>query len=117
MRVLICGSREWVNHEAIAAEIHRLYNKYGRALVIIHGDARGADRVAGAIAESFGIAVEKYPADWQHHGKAAGPRRNEQMLTEATPQGVVAFNLGTAGTNHMIRIAKAAGLPVIEYRG
>ena len=55
------------------------------------------------------IVVE---ADWDTHGKAAGPIRNEKMLRDYTPQGVVAFP-GGRGTAHMVSIAKKAGVPVI----
>jgi len=36
-------------------------------------------------AEANGIEVARFPADWDTHGRAAGPIRNQQMLDEANP--------------------------------
>lgn len=34
----------------------------------------------------------RFPAKWNEHGKAAGPIRNQQMLTEGKPDVVFAFH-------------------------
>lgn len=57
------------------------------------------------------VAYLNYPADWEKHGRAAGPIRNEKMLIVGTPDMVLAFP-GGRGTADMIRKAEAAGLPV-----
>lgn len=81
--------------------------------VVIHGAARGADRIAGEIAAALGLEVVSYPARWREHGRAAGPIRNRQMLEEGKPDRVIAFWDGRSkGTAHMVNLAKAAGLPV-----
>ena len=59
-------------------------------------------------------------ADWSSHGKAAGPMRNQRMLTEEhrleEPIDLcVAFSHDlavTRGTGDMVRRARAAGIPV-----
>lgn len=115
MRIVICGSRDWTDAEAIKKEVDRLYARYGAALVVIHGAALGADSIAGACAQHRGIAVEPYPADWNKHGKKAGPSRNQQMLDTGV-QGVVAFQRESSrGTQHMMDIARKANVPVIVY--
>jgi len=48
--------------------------------VVIHGDAPGADRIAGFVAELLGFTVRKYPAKWTEYGPFAGPTRNQEML-------------------------------------
>jgi YspA, cpYpsA-related SLOG family len=52
--------------------------------VIIHGDAAGADRLAGQWATNKMLKVERYPADWAQHGRAAGLIGNKQMLEKAS---------------------------------
>jgi hypothetical protein len=52
---------------------------------LIHGDASGADRLSGEWAQSRGIPVRAFPADWAKHRRAAGPIRNKQMLEEGHP--------------------------------
>lgn len=78
---------------------------------IINGDARGADRLSSVWAESNNIPIRKFPADWDLHGKRAGPIRNSQMLREGTPDLVIAFLFpNSRGTRHMIDIAQKAGI-------
>jgi hypothetical protein len=52
-------------------------------------------------------------ADWDKHGRAAGPIRNQQMLDEGKPDLVVAFLLPQgSGTLDMIRRTEKAGIEV-----
>lgn len=84
MKVLVFGSREWV-WEGI---IYRLLSKMPKDTIIVHGAARGADRVAGEVAGRLGLEVRPYPANWYPNGpdqamdRGAGPKRNAQMLLE-----------------------------------
>ena len=76
MRVLICGSRNWSDYEAILTRIEELPSD----AVIVHGGAPGADSIAGFAGVLRGHKVEEHRADWRTHGKAAGPIRNQQMI-------------------------------------
>jgi hypothetical protein len=78
---------------------------------LIHGDARGVDRICGQWAKENAVAVEEYPAQWELHGNAAGPIRNTYMLTQ-NPDLLVAFP-GGKGTANMVRQAGKAGLKII----
>lgn len=113
-RVIVCGSRHWRNVELIAAYLTTLSRDHPD-LVVIHGGARGADTIAGALAEGADIPVEIYPAAWDQHGRAAGPRRNREMLAAGVDE-VLAFRVTplapSPGTDHMVRIARDAGVPV-----
>lgn len=80
--------------------------------VIVHGGAKGADRIADDLAWDYGFRTVVYAADWKTHGKAAGPIRNQQML-DAGADLVLAFPLpGSKGTLDMIHRAKRAGVDV-----
>lgn len=110
MRVIVCGSRDWHDIEAIRLALSRL--PFPRHTVIVHGDARGADKQAGEIAQTMGFRVEAHPAEWSKWGRIAGPKRNQAML-ELGADLVLAFQLnGSTGTNDMIRRAAAAGVQV-----
>src|SRR5215217_1525695 len=109
MRVLVCGGRDFTDAEYLAATLESL----GPITRIIHGGAPGADMLAGDWALRNKIPVEVYQANWLMFGKAAGPRRNAEMLAKGKPDMVVAFP-GGKGTADMIRRAKAAGVPVKE---
>ena len=119
LRLLVCGSREWTDRELLAAAIDQAVAEHGAGrpgVVLIEGDARGADRLAGQLARARGWQLEVYPADWQRQGRAAGMRRNHQMLHDGRPEHVLAFTDdldASRGTADMVRRARAARLPVL----
>ena len=113
MKVIVCGGRNWTDTKATYAFLDRI-NKRWPIDVIIEGDARGADRMAGYWARKNKIENRKYPADWGTHGRAAGPIRNQEMLDKEQPGLVVAFP-GGRGTADMVNRAHQAGIRVEEW--
>jgi hypothetical protein len=108
VKVLVCGSRDWIDAEVIADRLTDLPDD----VLVIHGGYRGADRLAGQIADLFGFEVREFPADWRGKGKRAGYLRNLEMLDEA-PDLVLAFQRnGSRGTQHTIDEARHRGIPV-----
>ena len=79
MRVLVCGGRDYTDRGAVFAALDELHAREPIAL-LIHGAARGADSLGGEWAAARGVPVQAFPADWKKHGRAAGPKRNQQML-------------------------------------
>lgn len=108
MRVLVTGSRQWNDARAI---MDRLAD-YPPGTVLVHGDARGADRMAQRIGQDLGLVDEPHPADWTQYGKAAGRIRNAEMV-RAGADICIAFPLpDSVGTWDCVRRAKTAGIPV-----
>ena len=58
---------------------------------MIHGNCKGADQLGGKIAESLGFAVVVVHAEWEKHGRMAGPIRNSKML-DMDPDLVLCFH-------------------------
>jgi hypothetical protein len=114
--VLVCGSRDWTDEDAVRERLGRAVARFGRErLVVIAGGARGADRQAEACARELGVAVEVYPARWDRHGRSAGYRRNVLMLDRLADfphRYVIAFSNGSRGTQHTIDQARRRGIPV-----
>lgn len=110
MRILVCGGRDYSDSTLVNAVLDE-YVHAGTLGTIIEGCARGADSLAETYGTYWRIPVEHFPADWDKHGKAAGPIRNKQMLDEGKPDLVVAFP-GGRGTANMIEQAERAGVPV-----
>jgi len=113
MRVLICGSRNFIDEVAIAQVINNLDPND----IVIHGCAIGADSIAGLLAKAKGLTVLEFPAQWKRYGKSAGPIRNRQMLTEGKPDLVYAFyqdKKKSRGTKNMVTQTKKAGIKVVE---
>lgn len=122
MRVLICGSRGWrdpVPINAIIAGCDVLAEGAGEKLTIIHGDAPGADKLAGRLGKQWGANVIPEPAEWDRYKAAAGPIRNTKMLKEHKPDVIYAFRARgkSTGTDDMIAQGEAAGVPVYVIEG
>jgi len=116
MRVLICGSRGWQDPkpiDVILAGLDVLSEGRNEKLVVIHGDAPGADKLAGRLAARWGATVIAEPADWDLHGKSAGPIRNSKMLNEYRPEMIFAFRSDgkSNGTDDMVAKGQAAKVP------
>lgn len=72
---------------------------------IVSGTARGVDQLGEEWADEHGIPVERFPADWDTHGRAAGPIRNEEMAKYA--DALVAIHVDESrGTADMIDTAR-----------
>lgn len=121
--ILVTGSRDWTDREAIHDALGQIDSRSRLPLVMIHGDAPGADTIAREYAEHDGTwHVIAMPALWTLHGKSAGPRRNAEMV-EALKLlrdcgyecHVLAFPMpDSRGTWDCVRKARAAGFePVI----
>jgi YspA, cpYpsA-related SLOG family len=107
MRVLICGDRNWDDRKMILEHLAAIPN----VSLVIEGEARGADSLGRECAKELKIPVVKFPADWAKYGRAAGPIRNQQMLTEGKPELVLAFHdsiTTSKGTGDMVRRAEKA---------
>ena len=76
---------------------------------VVSGCAPGADAEGEEWARSRGIPVKQFPADWEKHGRAAGPIRNRQMAKYA--EALVLFP-GGKGTASMKREAERSGLHI-----
>lgn len=114
-RVLVCGGRHYDDHNRIFNVLNN-YDADHDFTAVIHGAATGADRAAGhwAMGQQH-IEEIRFPANWHKYGKAAGPIRNQRMLSEGKPDLVIAFP-GGHGTQHMVEIARLQGIEVVEVR-
>jgi hypothetical protein len=84
MKVLVFGSREWVQEGVIL----RILSKLPKDTILIHGNARGADKAADRVGRSLGFEIRTYPVtpeEWDEFGKAAGHMRNAKMLASEHP--------------------------------
>jgi hypothetical protein len=137
VRVLVTGSRYWTNVPSITGVLESLADEFPDA-TLMHGDCRGADRIAAFVWASLGLPVEAYPVDWsapcgpkcpvwhvrrREEGRdycpEAGPMRNRQMINRG-PVVCVAFprerpGQRGSGTSSCIRDARLASVPVRIY--
>jgi hypothetical protein len=81
---------------------------------VVSGTARGADSLGEDWATRNGVPLERFPANWNLYGRAAGFMRNEEMADHA--EAIVALWDGESrGTKHMIDTARRKGLRVYVH--
>lgn len=110
IRLLVSGSREWVDAEALHCELSEFWENHP-ALIVVHGDAPlGADSLARAWAEAYNVPQHRYPADWSKYGRSAGPKRNKLMV-DTKPDYAIFFLKGkSSGTRNCLDHVVKAGV-------
>ena len=109
MKVLVTGGRNYKDYAELTRVLNHFHNLY-EFIVVIHGNAKGADELTEMWAKSNGIHTCKVDALWHYHELGAGFIRNTVML-ELNPDYVIAFP-GGPGTASMIQIAEKSNVPV-----
>lgn len=110
MKVIIAGSRHMpFSHYPMIAQA---VEKSGYAVTeVVCGMARGADMFGAKWAYENGIPVKKFPANWDEHGKAAGPIRNAEMAEYADAAIIFIWD-GSRGSADMERKMRTLRKPV-----
>ncbi len=86
--------------------------------MMINGDARGADKLSGAIAFNiFHLNIMKYPANWRKYGKSAEYISGVEMRDTNPVLGVCFHeNLwGSKRSKMMFRLLQEWHIPVWYY--
>lgn len=111
MRTIVAGGRDFDDYELLDRSLDWFEEHISGRITVVSGMARGADALGVRWAEERRRTLDKFPADWDKHGKGAGYRRNVEMADFATA--LVAFWDGKSrGTKHMIDTALRKGLIV-----
>lgn len=116
MRIIVAGGRDFGDYSLMQMKLDKILSRLDRNdITIISGGCKGADSIAETYAIFSGIKFVKFPANWDKHGKSAGPIRNKKMAEQA--DGLVAFWDGKSrGTKNMIDEARKAGLKIRVVR-
>lgn len=117
MRIMVTGSRDLKDVSKVRRALVELNAPADSTL--IHGDCRGADRIAAAIAREFGWKVEAYPPKKEDIAAIsfafAALQRNSFMVW-TKPDVVVAFPLGESrGTWDAVHKAREAKINVLVW--
>ena len=108
MRVIIAGCRDCNDYDFLC----KCVADSGLEIdTVISGRANGVDKLGEKYAAEHNIEVEYYPADWNTHGRAAGPIRNRQMAENADAL-IAIWDRKSRGTKNMIETAKNKNLSV-----
>lgn len=121
-KIIIAGGRYFSDYALLKSSVDEAIENIkslltgGVEIEIVSGGASGADTLGERYAGEHGYPVKKFPADWNTHGKAAGPIRNREMAAYADI--LIAFWDGKSrGTANMISEAEKKNLvvKVINY--
>lgn len=108
-RIIVCGGRDYSDRAAVRRALIRFASC---SVTVVHGAGRGADALAAEVAAELGMQVQPYPAAWARYGRAAGPKRNQEMVADGADL-LIAFP-GGRGTRDMVKRATKASIPVEE---
>lgn len=117
-RLLVTGARNWNRPHTIRDSfrfaLNFLGNPHPTQITLVHGNAPGLDTLAAHLANRYGFHTEAHPANWDTHGKAAGPIRNQHMV-DLGANLCLAYPIGdhtqSRGTYHCLTAAHKAGIP------
>lgn len=113
-RVLITGSRDWRDEDRIARVLDELWDSIG-PYRLVHGAARGVDRMAEIHQTALFRLTESHPANWQLHGKRAGYVRNAEMVAAGADLCIAFIRDGSKGATMCADLAEKAGIRTIRY--
>lgn len=115
--VLVCGGRDYDNGDFFFAAMNALAQPLDIRQVVA-GGAKGADSLAELWAREYNYPFLSCPADWNLHGRSAGPIRNRQMAkyVSESPFHKLALAFGGGrGTDDMCAVSIANKINVIRH--
>ena len=106
--VVIAGCRHYSNYDEAKSFIEENLNDFllnNDSVIILSGGCKGADALGERFSFENDLQVEKHIAHWDLYGRAAGPKRNKEMVDDCDR--IICFWDGTSkGTQSTINYAK-----------
>ena len=78
--IYVIGSTRWTDEESI----RKYLSAFAKGTVVMHGDSKGADEIAGRIATELGFEDQKFQPQWTKYGRRAGHVMAEMLVGMAT---------------------------------
>lgn len=108
MKTIIAGSRTITS----LAIVEQAIRESGFDITeVVCGGAKGVDQLGADWAYLHKNRIKWFPADWDKHGRYAGPLRNRAMADYAEAL-IAVWDGNSRGTKHMIDCATKKGLKV-----
>lgn len=111
MKTIIAGCRDFTDINLLKQKVDYYREHTNPITEIVSGGATGADAMGEAYALLNGIPIKGFPANWNKHGKAAGPIRNRQMAQYAECL-IAVWDGKSKGTKNMIEEMNKLKKPV-----
>ena len=113
--LLIAGSRNYTDRDTFNRVTEEYIDSEDAFTVIVAGGAAGADELAKDYALEHGLQYIEFPADWEKYGRAAGPKRNNEMvkfIKEKNGRALYFWDGESKGTKQCIESARKNGIDV-----
>jgi len=107
----ISGSKNFEDYQKFCSIMESFINSYGPIKKIVSGGAKGVDSLARKFCKERGIPLKEFLPRWKKYGKAAGPIRNSQIISEADAF-LAIWNGTSTGTLDAILKAHQKKLPI-----
>lgn len=117
-RLLITGTREGWDLQVLYSALQMHYEELGGGdVILVHGAAVGVDGQASIWWTAQGRPIEGHRADWKRFGRAAGPRRNSEMVALGADLCIGFIGASSVGTVDCLKKAEKAGIRCVKYYG
>lgn len=110
-RVLVTGSRDWENRDAIRQAFLGYDSVPEETLLVSGACPTGADAIAEEIAAELGWSIERHPANWNFYGKRAGFVRNSEMVKAGADVCFAFIRNESKGASMTASLAEKADIP------
>ena len=120
MKLGLVGSRNFYDYKSFKSAVFQVIeewndekreNNEGDIMSIVSGGAPGADTLAEKLARELNVQMIVFKPDWTTYGKAAGIRRNTDIVNASTH--MIAFpSRKGKGTQDSIRKAQKNNIPL-----
>ncbi len=115
-KIVVAGTREFNDYRLLCDVLDFHIN--GEQVIIISGNAKGADSMGEVYASSHNLKCVKFPPDYETYPSKVAPlKRNEERAKEAT-EGIIFWDGVSRGTWNMIQQLRKykKKVTIINYR-
>lgn len=114
-KIAISGSRNYPASRSrlVSQCITTEYRRYNGDVLFLVGDCpTGADFIAKSFLDEKDWPYKEFKAEWDRYGKAAGPRRNIEMIDYGAEELIAFPDSDSRGTKQCAEYASSLNIPV-----
>lgn len=117
-RILVTGSRDWEDRDMVFRTLMEAWEELGSdpETELMHGACpTGADQIADEMWSLLGWPLLPRPALWNVYHRAAGPLRNQHMVSLGADLCLAFILPGSRGAAGCAKLAETAGIPTRRF--
>lgn len=111
--VIFTGAREYTPSWKIKDKVADLNRIYPGLFIKVGDCPTGVDLIVRQSCEAFNIPGKVFMAEWKKYGRAAGPKRNHDMVESGADLCLAYPNEASKGTKDCAEYAASRFIPVL----